>query len=142
MKVRKRWLLVGVLLVLAAAMSHLLSSRRDLEVALGTNSPPWSLRNAEVRTDGWTDYAVTACFEIDPEDMRELLKNRPYEVVEKLPAFVGGNFAREPDWSYLPDAERFEVAHVFELEKHEPIFVCRIWVNEDFSKAFVFYGVD
>ena len=142
MKFRRRWIIVAILAVLAAGIIYLLSSRRDLEVALGVKSLPWSLRNAQVRTDGWTDYSVNAYFEIGPDDMRELLKKRPYEEAKRLPASAGGNFARIPRWSFFPDTEPFEVSQVFELETHEPIFVSRIWVNEDYTKAYVEYGVD
>lgn len=142
MKFRKRWLFVGVFVVLALGMGYLLSSRRDLEVALGTSSLPWSLRNAQVRTDSWTDYSVDAYFEIDPDDMRKLLKNRPYEAAKRLPRQLGGNFAAVPGWDYFPEIEPFEVAHVFELERHEPIFVSRIWLNKDYSKACIRYSVD
>ena len=142
MKIRKRWFLAGVLVVLAAGMCYLMSSRRDLEVALGTSSLPWSLRNAQVRTDPWTNYSVDAYFEIDPDDMRELLKNRPYEAAKRLPPQFGGSFSAVPGWDYFPEIKPFEVAHVFELVKHEPIFVSRIWLNEDYFKACIRYSVD
>ena len=142
MRIRKRWVIAGIVALFTGTLFYIFSSRRDLEVALGTDWLPWSLKNAQIRTDAWTDYSVRACFEIDPDDMRELLKKRPYVEERRFPPQFGGNFVHQPSWDFFPEVAPFEVTRVFGLETVEPIFTSRIWVNHDYSRAYVHYAVD
>ena len=142
MKNRKKWIRIIIAAVVAASLAaaqYLLSDRRDLEAALKVDRLPWSVRNEAVRIDSWTDYSVAAYFEVDPEDLRQLLTRRPY--VEATPHAEFG-FLSKPPFDFFPERERFKVAHLFEWETEEPFAACSIWTNAECTKAFVSYVVD
>jgi hypothetical protein len=142
MKNRKRWIWILIAAAVAgilAAAQYALSDRRSLEVALKVDRLPWSVRNEAVRVDSWTDYSVAGYFEADPEDLRQLLTCRPY--VEAAPHGEFG-FLSKPPFDFFPELNPFKVAHLFEWEMEEPSAVCRIWTNQEFTKAFVSYAAD
>ena len=124
--------------VLAAAR-YALSDRRSLEVALKVDRLPWSVRNEAVRIDSWTDYSVDGCFEVDPEDLRRFLTRRPYVEVSPHPEF---GFLQKPPFDRFPEIEPFHPGHLFEWAMEQPFARCRIWTNEEFTKACVSYAVD
>lgn len=128
-----------IAVALPAAAQYALSDRRSLEVALKVDRLPWSVRNEAVRIDNWTDYSVDGYFEADPEDLRQFLTRRPY--VEAAP-YAEFGFLRKPPFDFFPELDPFKVANLFEWEMEEPSAVCRIWTNEEFTKAFVSYSVD
>lgn len=139
MKNRKWWIWVLIAVAILAAAQYALSDRRSLEVALKVDRLPLSVRNEAVRIDSWTDYSVAGYFEADPEDLRQLLTRRLY--FEAAPHGEFG-FLRRPPFDFFPELDPFKVAHLFEWEMETPYAVCRIWTNEEFTKAFVSYSVD
>jgi hypothetical protein len=51
-------------------------------------------------------------------------------------------FLSKPPFDFFPELDPFKVAHLFEWEMEEPSAVCRIWTNQEFTKAFVSYAAD
>lgn len=144
MKLPKRRLVVlAVLAAVGAGFFHMTSDRRDLEVALGVNRVPGSLREVEIKTDIWTDYSVYARFRIKPEDLAQLLSARSYEEV-KVPEILGLNIRqfRPPPSDMFPQSPPVEVMNLFEWEREAPFARCQIWVNGDLSAGYIQYSTD
>ena len=139
MKNRKRWIWIIIVVTVLTAARYALSDRRSLEVALKVDHLPWSVRNEVVRIDSWTDYSVNGYFEVEPRDLRQFLTRRPYVEATPHPEF---GFLRKPPFDFFPELVPFKPGHLFEWEMEEPFASCRIWTNEEFTKAYVSYAVD